>query len=114
MAPLDRSVIDSVRAQSWSEIVSDEALPLGQQPQVSPDEQALDRVQRTEFWNTINTLLNDDAERAVVIGSFVMGLKPGEIYHNRPDLFESVGDVYNVKRNVLSRLSRNVDLRRMA
>lgn len=107
-------VIDSVRAQSWSEMVSDEALPLGQQPQVSPDEQALDRVQRAEFWHTINALLNDDAERAVVIGSFVLGLKPGEIYNNRPDLFESVGDVYNVKRNVLSRLSRNADLRRLA
>jgi len=103
-------VIDSVRAQSWSEMVSDEALPLGQQPHVSPDEQALDRVQRAEFWCTINTLLNDDAERAVVIGSFVLGLKPGEIYDNRPDLFETVGDVYNVKRNVLTRLSRNSEL----
>jgi len=105
-------VIDSVRAQSWSEMVSDEALSPGQQPHISPDEQALDRVQRAEFWRTINTLLNDDAERAVVIGSFLLGLKPGEIYDDRPDLFGSVGDVYNVKRNVLTRLSRNSDLRR--
>jgi hypothetical protein len=106
-------VIDSVRAQSWSEMVSDEALSPGQQPHISPDEQALDRVQRGEFWRTINTLLNDDAERAVVIGSFLLGLKPGEIYDDRPDLFGSVGDVYNVKRNVLTRLSRNSDLRRL-
>ncbi len=105
-------VIDSVRAQSWAEMVSDEALPVGQQPLVSPDEQALDRVQRAEFWRMINMLLNDDAERAVVIGSFVLGLKPGEIYDDRPDLFGSIGDVYNVKRNVLSRLSRSSELRR--
>jgi hypothetical protein len=39
-------------------------------------------------------------------------MKPGEICDQRPDLFASVGDVYNVKRNVLSRLSRNPDLRR--
>jgi DNA-directed RNA polymerase specialized sigma24 family protein len=105
-------VIDSVRAQSWSEMVSDEALPPSQQPHVSPDEQALERLQRAEFWRMINTLLNDDAERAVVIGSFVLGLKPGEIYDDRPELFGAVGDVYNVKRNVLSRLSRNPELRR--
>jgi DNA-directed RNA polymerase specialized sigma24 family protein len=105
-------VIDSVRAQSWSEMVADDTVPHGQLPQVSPDEQALERVQRAEFWRAINALLNDDAERAVLIGSFVLGLKPGEIYEDRPDLFGNVGDVYNVKRNVLSRLSRNSELRR--
>ena len=105
-------VIDSVRAQSWSEIVSDDAIPSSQLPQASADEQAIDRVQRAEFWRAIDRLLNDDAERAVMLGSFVLGLKPGEIYGDRPDLFGSVGDVYNVKRNVLSRLSRNADLRR--
>lgn len=104
-------VIDSVRTQSWSEMVSDDALTPGQTPHVSPDEQALERVQRGEFWREIEELLNDDAERAVVVGSFVLGLKPGEIYDKRPDLFGCVNDVYNVKRNVLSRLSRNADLR---
>lgn len=43
----------------------------------------------------------------MVHGSFVLGLKPGEIYSDRPDLFGSIGDVYNVKRNVLARLGRN-------
>ena len=105
-------VIDSVRSQSWSEMVSDDALPIGQLPQAAADEQALERVERIEFWNTINDLLNDDAERAVVVGSFVLGLKPGEIYSDRPDLFENVGAVYNIKRNVLTRLSRNGELRR--
>lgn len=104
-------VIDSVRAQSWAEMVAEEALPLHQTPCSSPDEEALERVQRSEFWQTIDDLLNDDAERAVVIGSFVLGLKPGEIYQERPDLFGDINEVYNVKRNVLSRLSRNTDLR---
>ena len=104
-------VIDSVRTQSWAEMVSDDDLPPGQTPQVSPDEQALERVERGEFWREIEGLLNDDAERAVVIGSFVLGLKPGEIYDRRPDLFGCINDVYNVKRNVLSRLSRNTTLR---
>jgi hypothetical protein len=105
-------VIDSVRAQSWAEMVSDEVLPVTQVPQVSPDEQALERVGRAEFWRYIDTQLHGEAERAVVLGSFVLGMKPSEICDERPDLFASVNDVYNVKRNVLSRLSRNPELRR--
>jgi hypothetical protein len=105
-------VIDSVRAQSWAEMVAEEALPADQMPRVSADDEALERVSRAEFWRYIDTQLNGDAERAVVLGSFVLGMKPGEICVRRPDLFASVGEVYNVKRNVLCRLSRNPELRR--
>ena len=104
-------VIDSVRAQSWAEMVADDALPADQMPRASADDQAIDRVSRAEFWRYIDTQLNCDAERAVVLGSFVLGMKPGEICEQRPDLFANVGDVYNIKRNVLSRLSRNPELR---
>ena len=105
-------VIDSVRAQSWAEMVADDALPTDQTPRVSADDQAIERVSRAEFWRYIDTQLHCDAERAVVLGSFVLGMKPGEICEQRPDLFANVGDVYNIKRNVLSRLSRNPELRR--
>ncbi len=104
-------VIDSVRAQSWAEMVSDDALPADQTPHASADDEAIERVSRAEFWRYIDTQLNCDAERAVVLGSFVLGMKPGEICDQRPDLFANVGDVYNIKRNVLSRLSRNTELR---
>jgi hypothetical protein len=106
-------VIDSVRAQSWAEMLPEEALPFGRTPQASPDEEAMDRVSRQEFWNFINAQLHNEAERVVVFSSFVMGLKPGDIYERRKDLFASVNDVYNVKRNVLGRLSRNQELRRL-
>lgn len=79
----------------------------------APDEEAMERVSREEFWTYINGLLSDEAERVVVYQSYVMGMKPGDIYDHRPDLFGSVNDVYNVKRNVLGRLSRNQELRRM-
>jgi DNA-directed RNA polymerase specialized sigma24 family protein len=106
-------VIDSVRAQSWAEMLPEEALPATQTPVVSPDEQALDRVSRLEFWRFIEGQLTGEAERAVVVGSFLLGMKPAEIYQECPDLFESIADVYNAKRNVLSRLARNNDLRGM-
>jgi hypothetical protein len=104
-------VIDSVRAQSWAEMMPEEALIFAKGTSVSPDEEAMERVSRAEFWDYINELLNDEAERVVLHSSFVLGMKPGDIYTRRPDLFASVNDVYNVKRNILGRLSRNHELR---
>lgn len=106
-------VIDSVRAQSWAEMLPEEAIPQGRSPLAAPDEEAMERVNREEFWNYINAQLNDEAERIVVYNSFVMGMKPGDIYTGRPDLFAGISDVYNVKRNVLGRLSRNQEIRRL-
>jgi len=106
-------VIDSVRAQSWAEMLPEEAIPSGLSPQTAPDEEAMKRVDCEEFWNYINTQLNSEAERIVVFRSFVLGMKPGDIYNDHQDLFQSINDVYNVKRNVLGRLSRNPELRNL-
>ncbi len=106
-------VIDSVRAQSWSEIVSDDNIHLEATSQHAPDEEAVGRVEREEFWHFIDAQLNDEIERVVVYCSFVLGLTPRAIFARRHDLFATVNDVYNVKRNVLGRLSRNSQLRQM-
>ncbi len=106
-------VIDSVRAQSWSEILPEEALAGHHGPQELPDEQALERVNREEFWSHIDRLMNNEAERVVIYNSFVLGMTPADIQARRPELFPSVNDVYNVKRNVLGRLGRNSELRRL-
>ena len=71
------------------------------------------RVHCEEFWSYINTQLNNEAERVVVFRSFVLGMKPCDIFNDRKDLFGSISEVYNVKRNVLGRLSRNAELRSM-
>ena len=106
-------VIDSVRAQSWSEMLPEETISPSHGPQTSPDEEAVSRVDREEFWRFINEQLNGEVERVVVYYSFVLGLTPRAIFARRGDLFNSVNDVYNVKRNVLGRLSRNQQLRQM-
>jgi DNA-directed RNA polymerase specialized sigma24 family protein len=106
-------VIDSVRAQSWSEMLPEETITPSHGPQTSPDEEAVSRVDREEFWRFINGQLNGEVERVVVYCSFVLGLTPRAIYAKRSELFASVNDVYNVKRNVLGRLSRNQQLRQM-
>jgi DNA-directed RNA polymerase specialized sigma24 family protein len=106
-------VIDSVRAQSWSEMLPEETVHQHQVAQHYPDEEAMNRVDREEFWRFIDEQLNDESERVVVYYSFVLGLTPRAIYARRGDLFASVNDVYNVKRNVLGRLGRNAQLRQM-
>lgn len=106
-------VIDSVRAQSWAEMLPEEKINLSLTPQHSPDEEAVNRVQREEFWRLIDAQLHDEVERVVVYWSFVIGLTPRAIFAKRNDLFASVNDVYNVKRNVLGRLGRNSKLRQM-
>lgn len=107
-------VIDYARSQASAAALPEEAMAQARELLVSPDEQALGRVEREEFWRMIDGLLHSQAERAVVRGSFVLGMKPGDIYDRHPDLFENVNSVYSVKRNVLTRLGRNPELRRMA
>ncbi|WP_322496208.1 sigma-70 family RNA polymerase sigma factor [Chloroflexus sp.] len=104
-------VIDSVRAQSWAEMMPEERISEQRMPRLSPDEEAMQRVDRQEFWRFIDSQLHNESERVVVYGSFVLGLTPRTIFERYASLFESIYDVYNVKRNVLSRLSRNNHLR---
>lgn len=106
-------VIDSVRTQSWSEMMPEDTMSSGTIPQYSPDEEAVNRVHREEFWRLIDAQLHDEIERVVVYCSFILGLTPRAIFARRTDLFSSVNDVYNVKRNVLGRLGRNNQLRQM-
>jgi hypothetical protein len=106
-------VIDSVRAQSWAEMLPEDAAEYGYGQQHSPAEEAMSRVQRQEFWRFIDTQLNDDVERVVVYSSFMLGLTPRAIFAEHGALFESINEVYNVKRNVLGRLGRNAQLRQM-
>lgn len=106
-------VIDSVRAQSWSEMLPEEMITATHAPHYAPDEEAMSRVDSEEFWRFINAQLNGEVERVVVYYSFVLSLTPRAIYAKRSELFDSVNDVYNVKRNVLGRLSRNQQLRSM-
>jgi DNA-directed RNA polymerase specialized sigma24 family protein len=68
---------------------------------------ALARIRRQEFWREIEARLRSDQERRVVYGSFVLALKPSELYNQYPGTFRDVNHVYRVKENVLARLRRD-------
>lgn len=105
-------VLDSLRTQRPTDTLPDEG---GQHDALylATSEPGLERVTRQEFWHTIARLLNSEAERVVVLRSFMLGLRPNDIYAQRRDLFASVDDVYSVKRNVLIRLRRNMQLQHL-
>jgi hypothetical protein len=43
--------------------------------------------------------------------SFTRDMKPSDIFQRHPRLYESVDDVYRIKRNVVERLRRSADIR---
>lgn len=106
-------VIDNHRVHGRVKTVPSDTLVERHLPRVSPDEEAMSRINRAEFWRSVNEQLRDEAERIVVHHSYVYGMKPKDIHRSRPDLFGNVQDVYVVKRNVLDRLSRNRELLRL-
>ena len=73
------------------------------------EKQALDRVHRQELWDQIDSRLRSEKERQVVYGSFVLGLKPRELYAQFQETFRDVNEVYRVKENVLARLRRDAE-----
>jgi DNA-directed RNA polymerase specialized sigma24 family protein len=104
-------VIDGARAHAWTRALPETAqLP---RDQSAPEDEALARVARQEFWRMIETQLRGEAERVVVLHSFMLGMKPGDIFNDRPDLFTTIGEVYTIKRNVLARLGHSLELRRL-
>jgi RNA polymerase sigma factor (sigma-70 family) len=70
-----------------------------------------DELERRRLWEMVARLARDEREIIVLRYSFVYDLKPSQIYAANPDRFESLEELYRVKRNLLNRLRRNQMLR---
>jgi len=77
------------------------------------EDQQIDRAYQRAFWDWINGRLNDEKERVVIYGSFVLALKPQEIYDLFQNRFGDVDEIYRVKQNVISRLRRDPEFRKL-
>jgi len=104
-------VIDSARAHAATDLLPEESINWNTQKLAHADEEATERVSREEFWRLIDGLLTGEAERVVVRASFLLGMKPGDIFAAHADLFVDVNEVYTTKRNILARLRRSPELR---
>jgi len=107
----DCVVIDSLRSNGDADALPDDTLADECDPEGGPDEQALERIERAEFWRYVLDRLHGEAERVVICRSFLLGMRPGDIFSHRQDLFASINDVYSIRRNVIKRLGRDEQLR---
>jgi hypothetical protein len=80
-------------------------------PDYSPEKQVIERLDRQTLWDLIQARLQDEKERSVIYGSFVLALKPQEIYEFFPNRFGDVDEIYRVKQNIISRLRRDPEFR---
>ena len=108
-------ILDHLRAAERAEReVSAETLIVDlTEPGPTIEDQALNRAQREEFWECLNARLRDEKERRVIYGSFVLALKPGALYEQFRGLFSDVDEIYRVKQNVLTRLRRDPELKKL-
>lgn len=108
-------IIDSLRAREQAVLLDDEAEP--EIASVSADREpgleakVLARSQAAELWRMLDQRFRSEKERQIVYGSFVLGLKPTEVYALYPSTFRDVKEVYLVKDNLLARLRRDAELR---
>lgn len=79
----------------------------------SVEDQALTQAQREGLWQFIDERLNDEKERLVVYGSFALALKPRELYAEFEDAFRDVNEIYRIKQNILARLRRDPELKKL-
>lgn len=77
------------------------------------EDQALDRSHDQAMWEWINAWLDDEKERRVIYGLFVLALKPQELYDHFQNLFHEVDEIYRVKQNVIARLRRDPEFRKL-
>jgi hypothetical protein len=85
-----------------------------EEPSAEPatEDQALDRSHDQALWEWINAWLEDERERHVIYGLFVLALKPQELYDRFQNLFREVDEIYRVKQNVIARLRRDPEFRK--
>jgi hypothetical protein len=65
------------------------------------------------MWEWMNAWLEDDKERRVIYGLFVLALKPQELFDHFRNLFNEVDEIYRVKQNVIARLRRDPEFRKL-
>jgi DNA-directed RNA polymerase specialized sigma24 family protein len=109
------AIIDSVRASEQAVAGIEEERLEVEGPSNTPtvERAAMNRVQRQQLWQEIGARLHNDKERKVVYGSFVLALKPRELYAQYDKLFGDVTEIYRIKENVLSRLRRDAELKKL-
>ena len=106
-------ITDYNRLAEYMELYDLEDAEKEQSKNLSPEEQAMDHSKREAIWAAILARLHDAKERTVIHASFVLELKPQEILDYFPGQFADVDEIYRIKQNVISRLRRDAEFRKL-
>lgn len=100
---LNCSIMDTLRAYARprEESISDTNHP--DEPMVE------DTYHEDELWEAVKSVLPGAKEQRVAYLLFHCNLKPREIVRFCPDEFQSEGEIYRMKRNIMERILRNSD-----
>jgi DNA-directed RNA polymerase specialized sigma24 family protein len=107
-------IVDHNRLNAHAAVASelaDKGVPGGVAPR--DHDQPLAGLQREEFWRCLDARLSNEKERRVIYGLFVLGFKPRELYDRWRESFRDVAEIYRVRENVIERLRRDYELKKM-
>jgi DNA-directed RNA polymerase specialized sigma subunit len=103
--------MDELRARRASIASSMSEVPETAAATDNSERSVVGKIAGAQLWEAVLTQLQDESERVVAQLSFMRDLKPSEIFDRHPRLYESVADVYRIKRNVIERLRRSPEVR---
>jgi hypothetical protein len=104
-------LMDEVRARRKLVVGSLEELSETAADHTDAGQTVLGEMAADELWATIMGQLQDEAEQIVAYLSFARDMKPAAIFRRHPRRYDSVADVYRIKRNVIERLRRSAEVR---
>jgi hypothetical protein len=104
-------LLDEARARRAATLTSLDDMPDTAAAPASAERTVIGQLAGEQLWQTILRELQDEAEQVVAYLSFARDLKPAEIFGRHQNLYESVADVYRIKRNVVERLRRSPEIR---
>ncbi len=102
---LHNQITDDLRKQRAPQVNLDDVY------NVAATSSADSSLDKREFWSLLEAHTNNPQELALVDLMLAKQMKPAEIVAARPDLFETVTQVYRNKENMMGRWRRNQKLR---
>jgi DNA-directed RNA polymerase specialized sigma24 family protein len=105
-ASLHGAILDRLRVSARPREIS---RPAPAEPGESHRE---DATSSREVWDILKTVLSNPREARLAYLLFHCGLDPQEIVHVCPQEFDDVREVYGLRRTIMERVLRNVDLLR--
>lgn len=102
---IDQTRVETTRDRAYQKLES--------MPVATPEQIIVDGSVRLSFWSTISAMVTSEQERIVLFETFLLALAPRQILDRHPDHFANIAAVYGVKRNLLGRLTRCHELKRL-